>query len=95
MVFDLTAACSGFHFGMVTAPQFMHSGTYKKSLVIGADAPSQFLDWTDLGRGILFGDGAGAVVLEKTDSIEESGLLGFALSSNGEGGCNLRLGFQS
>lgn len=89
--FDLTAACSGFVFGLVTASQFMHSGAYKKTLVIGADALSRFLDWNDRGTCILFGDGSGAVLLEATDKIEDAGLLGFALHSDGERYSNLQL----
>jgi 3-oxoacyl-[acyl-carrier-protein] synthase-3 len=71
--FDLTAACSGFLFGVVTASQFLNSGAYKKVLVIGADALTRFIDWTDRGTCILFGDGAGAVVLEATESVEDAG----------------------
>ena len=93
--FDLTAACSGFVFGLVTASQFLHSGAYKKVMVIGADALTRFLDWKDRGTCILFGDGAGAVVLEATDNVEESGLLGFALHSDGERYPNLKLRFES
>lgn len=93
--FDLTAACSGFVFALVTASQFMHTGAYKKVLVIGADALTRFLDWKDRGTCILFGDGSGAMVLEATDSVEESGLLGFALHSDGERYANLQLRFQS
>ena len=93
--FDLTAACSGFVYGLVTASQFLHSGAYKKVLVVGADALTRFLDWKDRGTCILFGDGSGAMVLEATDSVEESGLLGFALHSDGERYSNLQLRFQS
>jgi 3-oxoacyl-[acyl-carrier-protein] synthase III len=93
--FDITAACSGFVYAMVTASQFMHSGAYKKVLVVGADALTRFLDWKDRGTCILFGDGSGAMVLEATDSVEESGLLGFALHSDGERYANLQLRFQS
>jgi 3-oxoacyl-[acyl-carrier-protein] synthase-3 len=93
--FDLTAACSGFVFGLVTASQFLHTGTYKKVLLVGADALTRFLDWKDRGTCILFGDGAGAMVLEATDSVEESGLLGFALHSDGERYANLQLKFNS
>lgn len=92
--FDLTAACSGFVFGIVTASQFIHSGAYRKVLVIGADALTRFLDWSDRGTCILFGDGAGAVVLEATETTDQSGLLGFALHSDGERYCNLKVAFQ-
>lgn len=93
--FDLTAACSGFLFGIVTASQFMHTGAYKKVIVIGADALTRFLDWTDRSTCILFGDGAGAMVFEATASEEDSGLLGFALHSDGQRYCNLVLGYES
>lgn len=92
--FDITAACSGFVYSMVTASQFLHSGTYKKVLVVGADALTRFVDWKDRGTCILFGDGAGAVVMEATDEISDSGLLGFALHSNGGGYCNLNLQYK-
>lgn len=92
--FDLTAACSGFLYGLVTGSQFMESGAYKKVLVIGADALTRFLDWDDRGTCILFGDGAGAMVLEATDKKEDSGLLGFALRSDGGGSCTLQVPFK-
>lgn len=57
--FDLTAACAGFLYGLVTASQFLHSGAYKRVLLVGADALTRFLDWEDRGTCILFGDGAG------------------------------------
>lgn len=79
---------------MVTASQFLNSGTYKKVLVVGADALTRFVDWKDRGTCILFGDGAGAVVMEATESVEDSGLLGFALHSNGGGYCNLNLAYK-
>ena len=93
--FDLTAACSGFVYGLVTASQFLHSGAYKKVLIVGADALTRFLDWEDRGTCILFGDGSGAMVVEATDNEDDSGVLGFALHSDGERGCNLALPFES
>lgn len=93
--FDVTAACSGFVYGLVTGSQFIQSGCYKKVLVVGADALTRFLDWEDRGTCILFGDGAGAVVLESTETEEESGILGFALHSDGERYPNLKLAFNS
>jgi hypothetical protein len=89
--FDLTAACSGFLFGVVTASQFIQTGTYKKVLVIGGDALTRFLDWKDRGTCILFGDGAGAIIMESCETEQESGILGFALHSDGQGYCNLNL----
>ena len=84
--FDLTAACSGFLFGTVTAGQFLSSpGTkMKNALVIGADALSRWIDWDDRNSCILFGDGAGAMVI--TNTLEDGpGLLGFSAHSNGNG----------
>lgn len=93
--FDVTAACSGFVYGMITAAQFLQAGSAKKALVIGGDALTRFMDWKDRGTCILFGDGAGAMILEATDRVEDSGLLGFAIKSDGSGYCNLNLPFQS
>jgi 3-oxoacyl-[acyl-carrier-protein] synthase-3 len=83
--FDLTAACSGFLFGLVTAAQFIRTGTYRRILLIGADVLSRWTDWSDRRTCILFGDGAGAVVLEGSS---EERLLGFELRSDGSlNGC--------
>ena len=62
--FDMSAACAGFLFGLNTAYAYINSGGYKKVLVIGADIMTRFVDWKDRGTCVLFGDGAGAVVLE-------------------------------
>eukprot|EP00752_Nemacystus_decipiens_P003059 g2836.t1 len=94
VAFDLTAACSGFLFGLVTASQFLHSGTYKKCLVIGADALSRWVDWDDRNTCILFGDGAGAMVLEGAEGDDGAGLLGFSLHSDGGGHESLTLGYD-
>ncbi len=93
MAFDLTAACSGFLFGSVTAGQFLSSPNtkLKNALVIGADALSRCVDWEDRNACILFGDGAGAMVVtnQKDEDGDEDeimpGLLGFAAHSNGHG----------
>ena len=61
--FDVQAVCSGFVYGLATADNFMKSGQYKKALVVGAEVFSRILDWNDRGTCVLFGDGAGAVVL--------------------------------
>lgn len=91
MAFDVTAACSGFLFGIVTAGQFLShpNGSVKNALVIGADALSRWVDWDDRNSCILFGDGAGAMVL--TQDLETSGVLGYAAHSNGEGHEDLTL----
>jgi 3-oxoacyl-[acyl-carrier-protein] synthase-3 len=62
--FDLQAVCSGFVFALATADNFLRSGAFKRALVIGAETFSRILDWNDRGTCVLFGDGAGAVVLE-------------------------------
>ncbi len=88
--YDLTAACSGFLFGSVTAGQFLHNSgnTIKNAIVVGADALSRWVDWDDRNVCILFGDGAGAMVLQACDE-EDNGILGGASHSNGEGYVNL------
>ncbi|MEB3267631.1 MAG: beta-ketoacyl-ACP synthase 3 [Leptolyngbya sp.] len=85
VAFDLTAACSGFVFALVTAAQFMRTGVYQTVLVIGADVLSRWVDWTDRRTCVLFGDGAGAVVLKAADRDR---LLGFEMHSDGNlNGC--------
>merc|ERR1740123_2980235 len=94
VAFDLTAACSGFLFGVNTAAQFLHSGAYKTALVIGADSLSRWVDWIDRNSCILFGDGAGAAVMQATADGEEPGILGFEMHSNGAGRPDLNLGYN-
>ncbi|KAJ7558853.1 hypothetical protein O6H91_04G058700 [Diphasiastrum complanatum] len=84
LAFDLTAACSGFVLGLVTGTRFIKGGGYKNVLVIGADALSRYVDWTDRGTCILFGDGSGAVVLQAATDDQDS-LLGFDMRSDGSG----------
>ena len=83
VAFDLTAACSGFLFGINTASQFLHTGAYETALVIGGDALSRWVNWEDRNTCVLFGDGAGAVVLKAAASDADSGVLGFEMHSNG------------
>lgn len=82
--FDLNAACSGFVYAYSVASQLIASGAYRNALVIGAEAMSHILDWTDRGTCILFGDGAGAFYLEAHE--EPGGMLAFELGSDGSGG---------
>lgn len=91
VAFDLTAACSGFVFGLVTAAQFIRTGAYQNVLLIGADILSRWVDWSDRRTCILFGDGAGAVVLQANDRDH---LLGFELRSDGTQNHYLNLAFQ-
>ena len=69
--FDLSAACSGFIFALNTAHAFLQSGMYRNALVIGADVMSKVVDWKDRSTCVLFGDGAGAVVIRSEDSQKE------------------------
>jgi 3-oxoacyl-[acyl-carrier-protein] synthase III len=92
VAFDLTAACSGFVFGLVTAAQFLRTGTYRNILLIGADILSRWVDWSDRRTCVLFGDGAGAVVLQACDRDR---LLGFELRSDGSQNCCLNLSYKA
>jgi len=94
VAFDLTAACSGFLFGINTASQFLHNGAYKTAIVIGADALSRWVDWTDRNTCVLFGDGAGAAVLQRVPEGEAAGVLGYEMHSNGAGREDLNLGYD-
>mmetsp|Transcript_4567 Transcript_4567/g.8328 ORF Transcript_4567/g.8328 Transcript_4567/m.8328 type:complete len:458 (-) Transcript_4567:704-2077(-) len=94
VAFDLTAACSGFMFAMITAGQYLDTGFAKKAVVVGADALSRWVDWNDRNSCILFGDGAGAVVLEGITNSEDSGILGFAMHSDGAKQENLVLPYE-
>jgi 3-oxoacyl-[acyl-carrier-protein] synthase III len=85
--YDLSAACTGFVFALAQAYGQVASGLTDIALVIGAEVYSRLLDWDDRSTCVLFGDGAGAVVLRSNGS--ERGLLGFDLGSNGEGGALL------
>lgn len=80
--FDLSAACSGFLFALTTASQFIAAGTHKKVIVVGADKMSAIVDYTDRSTCILFGDGAGAVLLEPST---EYGVIDQQLHSDGQG----------
>ena len=82
-VFDLAAACSGFIYGLSIVQQFIESGRYKNALVIGAETLTKIVDWTDRTSCILFGDGAGAVVLERSEDGRK-GLIYSTLHSDGD-----------
>ncbi|PWB93034.1 beta-ketoacyl-ACP synthase III [Methylosinus sporium] len=84
--FDLQAVCSGFVFALATAEKFLRSGSHKRALVIGAETFSRILDWNDRTTCVLFGDGAGAMVLEARESegsLAERGILTTHLRSDG------------
>jgi len=81
--FDLAAACSGFVYALATANGFVRSGMYRNVLVIGVEVLSRFIDWTDRNTCVLFGDGAGAVLLQASD--QPGGMTGFQLFAEGSG----------
>jgi 3-oxoacyl-[acyl-carrier-protein] synthase III len=85
--FDLSAACSGFAYALTVGAQFVGAGTHKKVLVIGSDVMTSILDYTDRATCVLFGDGAGAVLLEP--AADGEGILDFAHDIDGSGGENL------
>ena len=84
--FDVSAACTGFIYGFTAGYSFIKAGIYKKVLVIGAETMSRVTDWEDRGTCILFGDGAGAVVLGE---VETGGFLASHLAADGSGACEL------
>jgi 3-oxoacyl-[acyl-carrier-protein] synthase-3 len=83
--FDVQAVCSGFIFALATADNFLRSGAFKRALVIGAETFSRILDWTDRGTCVLFGDGAGALVLDAQpqSGVADRGVLTTHLRSDG------------
>jgi 3-oxoacyl-[acyl-carrier-protein] synthase-3 len=83
MAFDLSAACSGFVYGMATADQFIKTGFYKKILVVGAEILHRFVNYKDRETCILFGDAAGAMILGAAEPGDESGILSSHLHSDG------------
>jgi 3-oxoacyl-[acyl-carrier-protein] synthase-3 len=86
--YDLSAGCTGFMYGIAQAYGMLASGLAKRALVVGGDVLSKILDWNDRSTLVLFGDGAGAVVLEP---VPERGFLGFELGADGGGGESLWL----
>ena len=84
--FDLQAVCSGFVFALATADNFLKAGAFKRALVIGAETFSRILDWTDRGTCVLFGDGAGAIILDaqqEAGDASDRGVLTTHLRSDG------------
>ena len=84
---DVSAACAGFMYGMITAKQFIESDSYKYVLVVGAEKLSKVTDWNDRNTAVLFGDGAGAVVMGRVS--EGRGILSFELGADGTGAKHL------
>jgi len=81
--YDISAVCSGFVFGLSIAEQYLKSGRYRYVLVIGSETNSRIVDWTDRSTCILFGDGAGAALLKRTESDGSGGLLSSHIYSDG------------
>ncbi len=86
--YDLSAGCTGFVYAIAQAHGMLAAGLAKRALVVGGDVLSKILDWTDRSTLVLFGDGAGAVVME---TVEAGGFLGFELGADGGGGASLWL----
>src|SRR5947199_3099629 len=86
--FDLSAACSAFVYALQTGAQFVATGAHKKVLVVGADVMSSIIDYTDRATCVIFGDGAGAVLLEPAED-DSVGLIDFMHEIDGSGGCAL------
>ena len=87
--FDISAACSGFLYALTTASKFIESGSYKKVIVVGCDKMSSIVDYTDRTTCVLFGDGAGAVLLEP--NTYGLGIMDYILKSDGSGGEFLKM----
>ena len=88
--FDLVAACCSFVYGLTTAAHLVSSGAQKKILVIGSDTMSRIIDYTDRSTCILFGDGAGAMLIERAEDGEQ-GFVGFLNEVDGSGGDSLKM----
>jgi 3-oxoacyl-[acyl-carrier-protein] synthase-3 len=86
--YDLSAGCTGFMYAIAQAHGMVAAGLAKKALVVGGDVLSKIMNWHDRSTCVLFGDGAGAVVLER---VSEGGFLGFELGADGAGGIDLQL----
>ncbi|HEY1342693.1 MAG TPA: beta-ketoacyl-ACP synthase III [Bryobacteraceae bacterium] len=89
--FDLVAACSGFLYGITTGAHLIAAGTHRKVLVIGSDTMSRIIDYKDRATCVLFGDGAGAMLLEPVADGEDFGYIDFVGEIDGSGGDSLRM----
>lgn len=87
--FDVSAACSAFLYALQCGTQYVATGSHKKVLVIGADVMSSIMDYTDRSTCVLFGDGAGAVLLEPAEKGEDLGIIDYLHEVDGSGGCSL------
>lgn len=86
VAFDINAACSGFLFALETAYAYLKTGLYRNALIIGAEVLSKLVDWSDRSTCVLFGDGAGAVLIEKDEAESEEHFLSFSQGSDGAKG---------
>lgn len=89
--FDLIAACSSFVYGLTTGAHLVAAGTHQKVLIIGADTMTRIIDYTDRGTCVLFGDGAGAMLLEPAEDGENFGFIDFLGEVDGSGGDYLKM----
>jgi 3-oxoacyl-[acyl-carrier-protein] synthase-3 len=89
--FDLVAACSGFLYGLTTGAHLIACGSHRKVLVIGSDTMSRIIDYTDRGTCVLFGDGAGAMLLEPVEDGDRAGFVDFLGEIDGSGGDYLKM----
>ena len=89
--FDLIAACSGFVYGLTTAAHLVSGGAHRKVLVIGSDTMSRIIDYTDRATCVLFGDGAGAMLVEPAEEGEDAGFIDFLGEMDGSGGQFLKM----
>jgi len=87
--YDVSAACSGFVYALQTGTKFVESGAHKRVMVIGSDVMSSIIDYTDRATCVIFGDGAGAVVIEP--ATDENGFIDFLHEVDGSGGCSLNM----
>lgn len=85
IAFDLNAACSGFIFAIPFADSYLKQNKKKHALIIGAESMSKIVDWSDRSTAVLFGDGAGAVILSRCANTQDQGLLDYELGSDGQG----------
>jgi 3-oxoacyl-[acyl-carrier-protein] synthase-3 len=89
--FDLSAACSGFVYGLTAAAHLVGAGSHQRVMVIGADTMSRIIDYTDRATCVLFGDGAGAVIVEPAQAGEDAGFIDFSNQIDGSGAAFLNM----
>lgn len=90
--FDISAVCSGFVYALSVANAMLYTPQYKRIAIIGAETMSRIVDWNDRSTCILFGDGAGTIILERCDSVEEKGIIAIDIASDGNCSDILKVG---